>query len=245
MQIPLVVLLVLLFVVIMPGIGAAAPAEITYQTAHGALRITPLGHGSVLIVYANQVIHVDPYSQAADYSKLPKADQIWITHEHSDHLDLKAINLIAKADTVYVANKQSAAQLKGKVHVLANGDNITLNGVALNAVPAYNIKRERSPGVKYHPKGQGNGYVADFGGIRIYIAGDTEAIPEMASLRQIDLAFLPINLPYTMTPEEAAGAARLFSPKVVVPYHQGDADPKLVQKALAGTSIQVKVLSLP
>lgn len=213
----------------------------TAHTAQGELTVIALGHGSLQITFGEQVIYVDPYSQVTAYEKLPKADQIWITHEHHDHLDSKAIDAVATPDTVYVSSKAAAAALSGEKYILANGESAAVRGITITAVPAYNIERERSPGVKYHPKGVGNGYVADFSGVRVYIAGDTEHIPEMAGLRQIDLAFLPILLPYTMSPQEAAAAARSFSPAVLVPYHQGHTDPHEVQKELADSRIEVKL----
>lgn len=240
-----------LLLVVMPKYSQPAEAAeaLTMLTKNGEmLRITPLGHGTLMVEYAGQVIHIDPYSDVADYSRLPKADQIWITHEHGDHLDLKAIRLIEKENTVFVINQASASSLSGrKTIVLKNGDKTTVNGVEISAVPAYNIKRERSPGVKYHPKGNGNGngYVADLGGYRLYVAGDTEDIPEMADLKDIDMAFLPCNLPYTMTPEETAQAAAKFKPKTLVPYHQGQSDISQIARLLEGSGIEVVVLPLP
>jgi L-ascorbate metabolism protein UlaG (beta-lactamase superfamily) len=245
----LVFMLVATVLMVIPRYGRPVEAAevLTMLTKSGeTLRVTPLGHGTIMLEYAGQVIHIDPYSQVADYSRLAKADQIWITHEHSDHLDLAAIRKIEKDDTVFVVNQASASSLsKQRTVVMKNGDKTTVNGVEIMAVPAYNTKRERSPGVKFHPMGVGNGYVASLGGFRLYVAGDTEETPEMAALTEIDLAFLPCNLPYTMTPEEVAQAVAKFKPKTLVPYHQSRSDISIVVKLLEGSGIQVVVLPLP
>jgi L-ascorbate metabolism protein UlaG (beta-lactamase superfamily) len=125
---------------------------------------------------------------------------------------------------------------------LHNGDETEAGGIKISAVPAYNRVRERAPGLKFHPEGTGNGYVADFGGFRLYIAGDTEAIPEMSRLKDIDVALLPVMLPYTMSPEEAAQAARSFQPKIVLPYHCTKRDAQQTAQLLANTAIEVRVV---
>ena len=226
----------------------AAPATFTWQTPDGPLQVTALGHASLMLQKSGQVIYVDPWSRIANYASLPKADQIWITHEHADHLDLEAIRAISSDRTRLVADERSARQLQqyaGRLTVLRNGERTTLDAVILEAVPAYNMVRERQPGVKFHPRGWYNGYVVSLGGQRIYVAGDTECIPEMASLGRIDLAFVPINLPFTMPPEEAVGCIKVIAPRAVVPYHQGDSDPSVVARALQGSGIEVLVFSLP
>ena len=195
----------------------------TFKTSAGDLKITFLGHGTLMLTFGGKIIHVDPYSSAADYSKLPKADLILITHEHQDHLDAKALGPIRTAKTILVANPASAKQLEGAI-VMNNGDVKTIEGFKIEAVPAYNIVHKRDTGQPFHPKGNGNGYVMTFGDKRVYIAGDTENIPEMKELKNIDIAFLPMNLPYTMTPEMAAEAAKMFKPKILYPYHFGETD---------------------
>jgi len=194
------------------------------KTAMGDLEITFIGHGSLMFTYRGVVIHVDPYSRLADYSKLPQADLILITHEHPDHLDAKALAEVRMPKTILILTEACAARLKGGI-VMKNGDVQTVGGLQIEAVPAYNLVHMRSEGVPYHPKGIGNGYVITFHKKRVYIAGDTENIPEMKQLQDIDCAFLPMNLPYTMTPEMVADAARAFKPKVLYPYHYGDTDP--------------------
>lgn len=191
-----------------------------FHTAQGDLTITFIGHGTLMMSIGGKVIHVDPVGQYADYARLPKADLILITHEHSDHLDLRAVERIRTAATAVVANGTAGRQLKGSI-VMKNGDVGEAGGFRIEAVPAYNLVHMRSFGVPYHPKGTGNGYVVTCGGKRIYIAGDTENTPEMKALKGIDIAFLPMNLPYTMTPEMVADAARAFRPRVLYPYHFG------------------------
>ena len=230
------------------GGASAAPASFTWPTAQGPVEVVALGHASLMLRFAGQVIHVDPWSRVADYATLPKADQIWITHEHADHLDLEAIRAVSTESTRVIADGRSAARLGAygpRLTVLTNGQQARPGGVLVEAVAAYNLVRERQPGVKYHPKGWYNGYVATLGDQRIYIAGDTECIPEMGQLGRIDLAFLPINLPFTMPPEEAVGCIKVIAPRAVVPYHQGDSDPAVVARALEGSGIRVMVFPLP
>jgi L-ascorbate metabolism protein UlaG (beta-lactamase superfamily) len=166
---------------------------------------------------------VDPVAQYADYSQLPKADLILITHEHRDHLDSKSVAMLRKAGTQVVLSQAAAGQVDGGV-VMANGEVKTVAGLTIEAVPAYNLVHQRESGEPFHPKGQGNGYVINFGDKRVYVAGDTENTPEMKALKNIDIAFLPMNLPFTMTPEMVADAARAFKPKILYPYHFGKTD---------------------
>jgi len=193
------------------------------DTSAGNLTITFVGHGTLMFSFEGKVIHVDPISQMADYNKLPKADIILVTHEHSDHLDLKAIGIIRTGKTIIIANEKGAKQIKGGV-VMKSGDIKTVEGLKIEAVPAYNLVHMRSPGVPFHPRGVGNGYIIAFGDKRVYVAGDTENTPEMKALKAVDIAFLPMNLPYTMTPEMVADAARAFKPKILYPYHYGETD---------------------
>ena len=202
---------------------AAAFETDVFKTSSGDLKITFIGHGTLMFQFAGKTIHVDPVSKEADYNKLPKADLIVITHEHADHLDLKAIETLCTAKTELVLNKASAKQLKDG-RVMKNGDVRTVLGIRIEAVPAYNIVHMRSPDVPFHPKGIGNGYIISFGDKRVYIGGDTENTPEMKALKNIDIAFLPMNLPYTMTPEMVADAAMTFRPKILYPYHYGETD---------------------
>ena len=201
------------------------------NTSAGDLKITFIGHGTLMFTFGGKVIHIDPFGQAGDYNKLPKADIILITHEHSDHLDIKAVEKIRKGKTVVVASENVARQLKGAI-VMRNGDVKTVGGLHIEAVPAYNIVHMRSPETPFHPRGVGNGYVVAFGDKRVYVAGDTENVPEMKQMKAIDVAFLPMNLPYTMTPEMVADAAKGLKPKILYPYHYGDTDPKTLKALL-------------
>ncbi len=222
----------------------------------GAIRITPIYHASLQIEYRGEVIQVDPFS-AGDYSGAKKADYILITHTHPDHLDLKAIARLVKSSADVIGPPSAMGKLqvfknKANVFALKNGDEEVPLGdhggePVVFVVPSYNIVRGPKPGQKFHPKGEFNGYILTLGGKRIYIAGDTEATPEMKALKNIDIAFLPMNLPYTMTPQEAAMGARAFKPKVVYPYHyrypftKANDNPQQFAKALQGSGIQVKL----
>jgi len=195
----------------------------TIKTSKGDLVISFLGHASLMMTFGGKTIYIDPVSAEADYSKLPKADLVLITHEHFDHLDSKAVAAVKSPATKMVGTPDVSAKLPG-VTVMKNGDSQTVDGLMIEAVPAYNIKHMREPGKPFHPKGVGNGYIVTFGDKRVYIAGDTENTPEMKQLQNIDIAFLPMNLPYTMTPEMVADAARAFQPKILYPYHYGETD---------------------
>jgi L-ascorbate metabolism protein UlaG (beta-lactamase superfamily) len=214
------------------------------RTSRGDLEITFLGHGSLMMAFGGKTIHIDPYGEVADYGSLPKADLALITHDHYDHLDPEACRAVITSGTTVVAAKVCESQLAGAV-LLANGESRTVLGVPIEAVPAYNILHKRPDGNPFHPKGVGNGYIVIFGDKRVYIAGDTEDIPEMKALKAIDVAFLPMNLPYTMTPEQVADAARAFRPKVLYPYHYGDTNASRLVELLKGdTDIEVRIRDL-
>jgi L-ascorbate metabolism protein UlaG (beta-lactamase superfamily) len=211
------------------------------STPAGDLSITFLGHGSLLMGINGKNLYVDVYGEVADYSKLPKADYILLTHEHFDHLDPKALEAIRTENTVLIYTETCRQQLQGGI-VMHNGDKQTLAGIPVEAVPAYNLVHKRPSGDPFHPKGSGNGYILTFGGKRIYIAGDTENIPEMKSLHDIDIAFLPMNLPYTMTPEMVAVAAKAFRPGILYPYHYGDTNlTQLVDLLAREKEIEVRI----
>jgi len=211
------------------------------KTSAGDLEITFIGHGTLMFTFGGKVIHVDPWSNLADYSKMPKADIILLTHEHRDHLDLKAVEQIREEKTRVVLTETCGTQVKDGI-VMKNGDIETVEGIKIEAVPAYNIVHMRSEGVPFHPKGIGNGYVLAFGDKRVYVAGDTENTPEMKDLEGIDVAFLPMNLPYTMTPEMVADAVRGFKPKILYPYHYGDTNPsKIVDLLKDDTATNVRI----
>jgi len=213
-------------------------------TSAGDLAITFLGHGTLLMTFKGIRIHVDPFSRVADYARLPQADVILITHEHRDHLDPEALARVRTEKTVLILTETCAQQVQGGI-VMRHGDMRTINGVTIEAVPAYNLVHKRENGQPFHPQGVGNGYILTFGDRRVYIAGDTENIPEMKRLRDIDCAFLPMNLPYTMTPEMVADAAKAFRPKILYPYHFGNTDTaKLVELLKEETDIEVRIRKL-
>lgn len=199
-------------------------------------------HGTLSIEVEGTWIYVDPVGEAippvTDYSTRPKADYILITHEHHDHLDAKAVEQLTKEGTTVIANPRSA-ELLGKGEVMKNGDSrILYTQWTIDAVPAYNNSPEKQ---QFHPKGRDNGYVLTIDGLRIYIAGDTEDIDEMQDLKDIDVAFLPCNLPFTMTPEQVAKAARTISPKVLIPYHYGQTEIHKVQTLLEDCNVDVRI----
>ena len=210
------------------------------KTNSGDLKITFFGHGTLMFTFGGKTVHVDPVGREADYTDMPKADLTLITHEHGDHLDPAAIKILRKEGTQIVLTKTCAERIAGLV--MANGDVKTVQGIKIEAVPAYNIIHMRSAGNPFHPKGRGNGYIITFGDKRVYVAGDTENTPEMKQLKNIDVAFLPMNLPYTMTPEMVADAAKAFEPKILYPYHYGQTDPnKLVELLEDSKGIEVRI----
>lgn len=234
------------FLVLCMAFSTAAQAfeKDIIETSRGPLEITFIGHGSLMFTYEGKNIHVDPYSALTDYSILPKADLILLTHEHRDHLDMKALGAVRTPTTELVLTELCAAQVQGGI-VMKNGDRKTVQGLEIEAVPAYNLVHMRSEGQPFHPKGAGNGYVITFGDKRVYVAGDTEDIPEMKALNGIYVAFLPVNLPYTMTPEMAANAARIIRPAILYPYHFGDTDTsRIVDLLKAEKDIEVRIRSM-
>jgi L-ascorbate metabolism protein UlaG (beta-lactamase superfamily) len=218
--------------------------EDVIKTETGDLKITFLGHASLAFAYQGKVLYVDPVGNPAgtpvDYSKMPQADIVLVTHEHFDHLDPKAISVLRKEQTRTILTKACAEKVSGG-SVMKNGDVLTVQGIKIEAVPAYNIVQKRPDGQPFHPKGSGNGYILNFDKTRVYVAGDTESIPEMKQWQKIDIALLPMNLPYTMTPEMVADAAKAFQPKILYPYHYGQTDPNKLIDLLKDSKTQVRV----
>jgi L-ascorbate metabolism protein UlaG (beta-lactamase superfamily) len=215
-----------------------------FHTSAGDLSITFLGHASLWITFGGKKIFVDPFGQVADYTKFPKADIIFSTHEHFDHLDPKALAAIRTPQTILVLNPAGARQIGAGISI-GNGDLKLVEGLQVEAVPAYNLVHKREDGQPFHPKGVGNGYILTFGDKRLYLAGDTENIPEMKTLKKIDIAFLPMNLPYTMTPEMVAEAAKSFQPAILYPYHYGDTDvSKLMELLKPEKGIEIRIRKL-
>ena len=218
-----------------------------FDTGDGELAITFIGHSSLMFEYNDMVIHIDPTMRETDYAKMPDAYMILVTHHHGDHLDLIAINHIIKEDCPVVMTQSCLDELgdfKGAVN-MKNGDRKTVEGIPIGAIPAYNIEHKRSNGRAFHPKGIGNAYVLSIGDLKVLIGGDTENVPEIKALKDIDIAFLPMNLPYTMTPEMVADAARAMQPKVLYPYHFGQTNPEELTDLLKDEkNIEVRIRDL-
>lgn len=230
MRVVLIHMLLVLFTAL-PVMAQETLEKDVIRTSAGDLEITFIGHGTIMMTFGGKVIHVDPFGRLADYEKLPKANLIFITHHHGDHLDLEALRKIRTKKTVVILTEKCAEKVNGGI-IMKNDDVRTVDSIKVEAVPAYNLVHKRDSGEFYHPKGEGNGYVLTFGDKRIYIAGDTENTPEMKALEDIDCTFLPMNVPYTMTPEMVADAVNAFKPKVLYPYHYGDTDTSILVELL-------------
>lgn len=215
----------------------------SFTTKSGkTVKIHALVHSSMRIEYDGKEIEIDPVTKLGektiDYAAMPKADYIFVTHEHFDHLDTAAIKVLTGEKTQLITNQSSTAML-GYGTVMANGDVLQLaNDITVEAVPAYNTTEGHQ---QFHPKGRDNGFVLTLDGLRIYIAGDTEDIPEMAEIKDVDVAFLPCNQPYTMTVEQVVTAARMFKPKVLFPYHYSQTDVSRIPSLLKDDGIEVRI----
>jgi L-ascorbate metabolism protein UlaG (beta-lactamase superfamily) len=214
---------------------AATPEEFT--TSAGKLQITPILHASLMIQAGGKVLYVDPAQ--GSYAGLPQADYILITDIHGDHFAPPIVDKLKKSGTVILGPKAVADKLPGTT-AIANGESKTIGEFKVEAIPMYNLKPADN-GTTFHEKGRGNGYVVTYGGKRFYFAGDTEGIPEMRALKNIDVAFICMNLPYTMTPDAAADAVRAFKPAIAYPYHYRGQDTKLFAKALEGSGVEVRL----
>jgi L-ascorbate metabolism protein UlaG (beta-lactamase superfamily) len=211
----------------------------TFSTAKGDVKITPLFHASTLIEAGGKAIYLDPAKPA----KFPerKADLILITDIHWDHMDPESIKQVIQPSTEIFA-PPAVVQTVTTAKPIANGETKSWGDWTIEAVPAYNLKRGPEPGKLFHDKGRGNGYVLSYGGKRFYFSGDTEGVAEMRALKNIDVAFVCMNLPYTMPPDEAAEAVKAFHPKVVIPYHYKGSDLQTFKKGLEGTGIDVRLI---
>ena len=237
-----------LFLLLMAVLGlntacGQSPYEVDeFTTASGkTVKFHALMHACIRIQYDGKEIQIDPVSKLSNrsinYAAMPKADYIFVTHEHADHYDAAALKTLSADKTQLVMNKR-CADMYGSGKVMANGDKLQLADVSVEAVPAYNSTAGRE---QFHPKGRDNGYILTIDGLRIYIAGDTEDIPEMAQIKDIDIAFLPCNQPYTMTPDQLVRAAKVIKPKVLFPYHYGQTDLSSIPAQLEGTGIDVRI----
>nr|WP_314256737.1 MBL fold metallo-hydrolase [uncultured Devosia sp.] len=194
------------------------------MTDAGDITIHPVDHASLLIGFNGETIYVDPVGGAALYEGLPQPTAILVTHGHGDHFDLPTLEAIAGTAPILTSQEvfdKLPEGLKANASAIANGDDTSLNGMVISAIAAHNVTADR---MQYHPVGVGNGYVLTLGDTLVYVAGDTEPTDEMLALRNIEVAFLPMNLPYTMTPDQAVEAANIFKPKILYPYHYGDSD---------------------
>ena len=237
-----------LFLLLMAVLGlntacGQSPYEVDeFTTASGkTVKFHALMHSCIRIQYDGKEIQIDPVSKlgnrSINYAAMPKADYIFVTHEHADHYDAAALKTLSADKTQLVMNKR-CADMYASGKVMVNGDKLQLADVSVEAVPAYNSTPGRE---QFHPKGRDNGYILTIDGLRIYIAGDTEDIPEMAQIKDIDIAFLPCNQPYTMTPDQLVRAAKVIKPKVLFPYHYGQTDLSSIPAQLEGTGIDVRI----
>jgi L-ascorbate metabolism protein UlaG (beta-lactamase superfamily) len=218
------------------------------KTSAGEVRLTPLYHGSVMLEFKNLVIHVDPWSQG-DYTGIPPADLIVVTHTHLDHLDRAMIDRLHKPATVIVSSAAGADTLNcspgcGSIEVVNNGEKKRVLGIDIEGVPMYNLVQGPEPGKVFHHKGVGSGYILTFGDKRVYVSGDTECVPEMKALKNIAVAFVAMNPPKTMTTAEAAACVQAFRPTIVYPYHYRGSNVQEFAEALKGTPIEVRVRKL-
>ncbi|MGH9745923.1 MAG: MBL fold metallo-hydrolase [Candidatus Acidiferrales bacterium] len=216
------------------------PITTFLNTNADPVKLTPLYHASMLLEVGGKHIYVDP-AKPADFTGLPKADLILITDIHGDHMDPEAIAAISQPGTQIFA-PPAVVKTVTTATPISNGESKSWGDWTIEAIPMYNLKRGPAPGQLYHDKGRGNGYILTYGGKRFYISGDTEGIPEMRALKNIDFAFVCMNLPYTMPPDEAADAVKAFHPKVVIPYHYHGSDLAIFENALKGSGIEVRIL---
>jgi L-ascorbate metabolism protein UlaG (beta-lactamase superfamily) len=219
-------------------LGQGSQTAEEFQTNADAVRIAPIQHASTLIQAGGDTLYLDPAQ--GSYDGLPKADLILITDIHGDHMNPKVLAAVRKPGTVIIA-PEAVAQTVTDATVLRNGESKTIGKWRIEAVPAYNLQRGPEPGKLFHDKGRGNGYVLSYGGKRFYFSGYTEGVPEMRALKNIDVAFVCMNLPYTMPPQEAAEAVKAFRPKVVYPYHYRNSDLSVFEKALTGSGVDVRL----
>ncbi len=210
----------------------------TFLTSTGEVKITPIQHASLMIEADGKTVYVDPAQ--GSYEALPPADLILITDIHGDHMDPKVIAKLQKSGTEIYA-PEAVAKTVTAAKVIANGVTKTWGKWNIEAVPMYNLTRGPAAGKLFHDKGRGNGYILTHAGKRFYISGDTEGVPEMKALKNIDVAFVCMNLPCTMPPDEAAEAVRAFHPKVVYPYHYRGSDVKVFEKGLEGSGVEVRL----
>ena len=232
-------------------LGAAASNRQTdvMPTSRGELRLMPIYHGSVILEFAGKVIHIDPWSQG-DYTGLPLADLIMVTHTHRDHLDMTMIDRLKKPGTIIVGTPAAiqtanCAPAYGQVETVTDSEIKTVMGIEIEGVPMYNLVQGSRPGMPYHHKGVGSGYVLHFGDTSVYVTGDTECVPEIKALKDIDVAFVPMNPPRTMSTTEAAACVNAFRPRIVYAYHYRGSNTQDFAAALKDTpGVEVRLRKL-
>ena len=227
----------LVFALVLSAAAALAAGPEEFQTSAGVLQLTPIQHASLMIKAGGKILYIDPAQ--GKYDGLPSADYILITDIHGDHMAPAIVDKLKKQGTVILAPKAVADKVTGCT-IISNGETRTIGDFKVEAIPMYNLKPADN-GTIYHEKGRGNGYIVTYGGKRFYFSGDTEDTPEMKALRNIDVAFVCMNLPYTMTPAAAAEAVRAFHPAIVYPYHYSQSDLTVFSKALEGSGIDVRI----
>lgn len=230
----------------MPFVARAGGNGDSYKTGTGEITINPVSHASFVMTTPSMMIYNDPVGGAALYRDYPAPDLILITHEHGDHYNVDTLNALAGENTKLVTNPAVYGMLpdnlKAKATSIGNGEATTVGDISIDAIPAYNMTADR---LQYHPQGRDNGYILTIGGRRIYIAGDTEDIPEMRMLEDIYIAFLPMNLPYTMDIAQASDAVSAFKPEYVYPYHYKGSDIDAFAKMVADSGVATEVVTGP
>jgi len=248
---PLLVTLSLILGAFAPGLGAANPSNRqadVVRTSVGDVRLMPIFHGSVMLEFGGKIVHIDPWSQG-DYAGLPPADLIVITHTHADHLDRMMVDMLHKDNTIIVsppavADTLNCAPRCGTLQIVGDSGRRTVLGIGFEGVPMYNLVQGSAPDAPFHNKGIGSGYVLTFGGTRMYFSGDTECVPEIKALKNIDIAFLAMNPPRTMSVSEGADCAKAFRPKVLYPYHYRGSKLEELTAALKGSPMEVRIRKL-
>lgn len=239
MKISLLISLVLLG--IFPAVAQKSPTD-EIKTSRGNLLVSPVTHASFVLTWDNKTIYVDPTGSPELYKSFAAPDIILITDIHGDHMDWKAIEAINKKNAILVVPQEVAYQLpmvsRERLVILNNGMQTSQLAIMIKAVPMYNLPEEAG---SRHPKGRGNGYIITLGGKAVYISGDTEDIPEMRALKNIDVAFVCMNLPYTMDINQAASAVLEFKPAIVYPYHHRGQDINEFKKLVNDKSRKIDV----
>lgn len=228
---------------LLPSLAHAQEGGDRYPVEGGEIVVRPIRHASLVLVVPGMTIYADPVGGAALYEGQPRPDLILVTHEHGDHFDPATLAALVGDGTKLVTNPavhdKLPDDLKARATPLANGETTSVGEVEIEAIPAYNMTEDRT---KYHPKGRDNGYMLTVGGGRVYIAGDTEDTPEMRALKDVLVAFVPMNLPFTMSPQQAAQGVAAFAPDYAYPYHYKGSDPQIFADALAKAGAGTKVV---